>query len=243
MRQHGFSVLEAVVAMALILTVTAVAVALVDPARATFAPQLETADMQQRLRVAAGALYKDLVMAGAGAYQGAHRGPLVRYFAPILPYRRGTDHDDPAETFRTDTITVMYVPPTMAQTTQAASATATGAASGRQVSADIHVNSGPGCPQGDAACGFRSGMTVLLYDASGDYGTFRITKVQSNVLHADRTGATLTSADYQPTRRRCSTCSVILSGATPRRHLSADVARRRNRRRRAGRRSPRGTLR
>ena len=61
MGPRGFSVLEAVVAMALTLTITAVAIALVDPSQAAFAAELERADMQQRLRVAAGTLYKDLV--------------------------------------------------------------------------------------------------------------------------------------------------------------------------------------
>jgi Tfp pilus assembly protein PilW len=54
-RSAGFSVIEFLVAMALRLTVAAVAIALVDPA--SFDVQLESADMQQRVRVAAGALY------------------------------------------------------------------------------------------------------------------------------------------------------------------------------------------
>jgi hypothetical protein len=191
MRQSGFSILETVVGMALVLTLTGVAIALVDPGRASFAVQLESADMQQRLRVAAAVLYKDLVMAGAGAYQSANRGPLSYYFAPILPYRLGTNHDDPAGTFKTDTLTVMYVPPTVAQTTLA-----TGGPSA--VSADIGVNWAAGCPAGDAACGFESGMTALLYDTSGDYDTFAITSVQSNMLHVERTGGSLTHADYPP---------------------------------------------
>ena len=189
MRPNGFSILEAVVGMALMLTITAVAIALVDPA--TFDVQLERTDMQQRLRVAAGALYKDLVMAGAGAYRGANKGALSYYFAPILPYRQGTNHDDRPGTFKTDTITVMYVPPTMAQTTLATSGPPA-------TSADIGVNSDAGCPSGDAACGFRNGMGALLFDASGDYDTFAITNVQSNVLHVERTGGSLTYADYQP---------------------------------------------
>ena len=96
MGERGFSLLEAVVATALMLAVTAVAIALVEPDQAGFAAQLERADMQQRLRVAAGTLSRDLVMAGAGAYQGANRGSLAHYFAPVRPYRHGTSHDDPA---------------------------------------------------------------------------------------------------------------------------------------------------
>ena len=89
--------------------------------------------MQQRLRVAAGTLYNDLVMAGAGPSRGANTGSLGHYFAPVLPYRQGTNHDDPPGSFRTDTITLMYVPPTFAQTTLA-----TGGPGA--VSADIGVN-------------------------------------------------------------------------------------------------------
>lgn len=191
MRQNGFSILETVIGMALMLTITGVAIALVDPSQASFAAQLESADMQQRLRVAAGMLYKDLVMVGAGAYQGANRGSLSHYFAPILPYRQGTNHDDPAGTFKTDTITLMYVPPTVAQTTLATNGPSV-------VPADIDVNWEAGCPAGDAACGFKSGMTVLLYDASGDYDTFSITNIQSSMLHVQRTGGTLTYIDYPP---------------------------------------------
>ena len=89
MGDRGFSLLEAVVATALILAVTAAAIALVEPNQAGFATELERADMQQRLRVAAGTLSRDLVMAGAGAYQGANRGALAHYFAPVRPYRHG----------------------------------------------------------------------------------------------------------------------------------------------------------
>jgi hypothetical protein len=130
-------------------------------------------------------------MAGAGAYQSANTGSLSYYFAPILPYRHGTNHDDPAGTFKTDTITLMYVPPTMAQTTLATSGPPS-------ASADIGVNIDGGCPTGDAACGFKNGMAALLFDASGDYDTFTITNVQSNVLHVERTGGSLTYGNYPP---------------------------------------------
>jgi hypothetical protein len=191
MEQRGFSILEAVVAIALMLTVTAAAIVLVDPVQAGFGTQLENADMHQRLRVAAGSLYNDLVMVGAGVYQGANRGSLAHYFAPVLPYRQGTNHDDPPGTVKTDTITLMYVPPTVAQTTLASSGPVV-------VSADIDVNWAAGCPAGDVACGFKNGMTVLVHDASGDYDTFTITNIQSSVLHLQRTGGTLTYTNYPP---------------------------------------------
>ena len=42
----------------------------------------ESADMQQRLRVAADTLFKHLVMAGAGSYHGTRSGSLIHRFAP-----------------------------------------------------------------------------------------------------------------------------------------------------------------
>jgi hypothetical protein len=83
------------------------------------------------------------------------------------------------------------VPPTVAQTTLAANGPSV-------VSADVDVNWEAGCPTGDAACGFKSGMTVLLYDAAGDYDTFSITNVQSSTLQLQRTGGTLTYTAYPP---------------------------------------------
>ena len=52
--------------------------------------------MQQRLRVAADTVQKDLMMAGAGTYSGFMVGTLDNYFAPILPHRVGTINADPA---------------------------------------------------------------------------------------------------------------------------------------------------
>ena len=72
MSQHGYTILETMVAMAILLTVIAVAIALVDPSQASFAAQIEAADMQQRLRVAAGALSRDVLMAANWA-----RGMLI----------------------------------------------------------------------------------------------------------------------------------------------------------------------
>ena len=187
----GFSLVETIVAMALTLAISSVVLVLVDLARASFAVQPEAADMQQRTRVAAGALYKDLVMAGAGTTQGANIGPLIQYFAPVLPYRQGTSRDDPAGTFRTDAITMIYVPPTFAQTTLVGAGPAT-------VSADVGINQGPGCPMLDASCGFGIGMTALLHDGSGAYDTFTVTAMPPLGLHLARPGGVLTQTTYAP---------------------------------------------
>lgn len=186
----GYALIEAVVAAAVAMAVAAAVLALVDLARESFAVQPEAVDAQQRLRVAAGALYGDLIMAGAGASQGANLGPLVQYFAPVLPYRLGTNRDDPPGTFKFDTITVMYLPRSVAQTTLAGAGPA-------DISAEVGVIHGPGCPLLDALCGFTNGMTMLAFDGKGEYDTFTITGLQPSTLQIQRTSGALTYAAYQ----------------------------------------------
>ncbi|HVH25107.1 MAG TPA: hypothetical protein VM818_00060 [Vicinamibacterales bacterium] len=181
--------IEALVATALALSVTAAALALVRSSEGHFSVREEAVDMHQRLRVAAGTLYGDLLHAGAGADRGPNRGPLAQFFAPVLPYRQGTGQDDPVGSFSKDTITVMFVPSTAAQTTLSAAAPG-------GVSGEISLNIDSGCPVADPVCGFRKDMRLVLYDAGGQYDTFTVTDARSNPLQAQRVGRGLTSASY-----------------------------------------------
>ena len=150
--------------------------------------------MQQRMRIGVDTLYKDLVMAGAGTYSGAAVGTLGNYAAAILPDREGSLSEDPPGTFKcttpfclsrggSDTMTVMYVPATSAQTT---------IRNGMPVqSGEIKVNKQPGCPPKDDLCGFETGMTVLIFDDSGAYDTFQVTNVQDDALHLQHRGQAL----------------------------------------------------
>jgi type II secretory pathway pseudopilin PulG len=173
-REPGFSLLELTVAMAVMLTVTASVFTLMNPSQGVFAAQSEASDLQQRLRVATGTLHEDLLMAGAGAYQGSRAGSLISFFAPVLPLRQGTHDDDPPGTFRKDVITLVYVPPTAAQSSiqrkNAISLTN---------GAEIFVNVDPGCPVADPLCGFADGMTLLVYDDAGNHDTFAVSDAQA----------------------------------------------------------------
>ena len=113
----GFTMIEMLIAVGIMMVVTAATFALMDPAQGMFAAQPEVMDMQQRLRIGVDTLTKDLMMAGAGTYSGSMTGSLANYFAPIMPYRVGNTTPDPAQSFFTDRITVLYVPSTSAQTT------------------------------------------------------------------------------------------------------------------------------
>jgi type II secretory pathway pseudopilin PulG len=109
-RSDGFSLVEALVAMTIALVVIGSAIGLVLTTQGLAASRSETADMQQRLRLAADTLYQRISGAGAGAYSGTDPGPLTDAIAPILPYRAGTSSPDPPGSFRSDVITVFTVP-------------------------------------------------------------------------------------------------------------------------------------
>jgi hypothetical protein len=182
-RQCGFTVVEMMVAMGIMMAVTAATFTLMNPAQGMFAAQPEVMDMQQRLRIGVETLHKDLLMAGAGTYSGSMTGSLGNYFAPILPFRTGNVSADPVGSYFTDRITIMYVPPTSAQTSIADPMPAQ--------SAELKVTAQPGCPSSDDLCGFKNGMTVLIMDPSGAFDTFTITNVQSNALHLQHRGEDL----------------------------------------------------
>jgi len=106
---RGFSLVELLLSLTIALVVTASAFGLMLPSQAVGSSRTETADVQQRLRVAADTLAFRIGLAGAGGY--AETGsPLSEGFAPILPYRAGGGSPDPPGMFRTDAITIAAVP-------------------------------------------------------------------------------------------------------------------------------------
>jgi prepilin-type N-terminal cleavage/methylation domain-containing protein len=182
--ERGFTLIEMMVATGVMLVVTATILSMLNPSYGVFQAQPEAADMQQRLRVAADAVQKDLIMAGAGMYSGTMAGTLDAYFSPLLPHIVGTINPDPAGTFHAnpqcpttcaEALTIMYVPTTTAQTTISSGLP--------NSSAELKVNDQPGCPKGDSLCGFKEGMRVLIMNLTGDYDIFTITQVQGAAGH------------------------------------------------------------
>jgi hypothetical protein len=168
-RVEGFTFVELVTALAIMMTITAAIFSLMNPAHGVFKRQPRVSEMQQRLRVSVDALYNDLVMAGAGVGTGSAVGSLGSYFAPVLPFRRGPMAPDPPGTFRTDSISILYVPWSSSQgTTSLAMASPDG---------DVPMNSQVGCPVAEPLCRFKVGTTALVFDASGAHDTFRITGI------------------------------------------------------------------
>ncbi len=173
----GFTLVEMIVAMGIMLLVLGGVFSVFNPAQGAFRTQPEFSDMQQRLRVGSDRLYEGLIVAGAGIYSGGAVGALSNFFAPVLPYRVGPLDSDPSKGiyFRTDAITIFHVPTTPSQCTIRDQMP--------QPSSEIKVNAEPGCPADDALCGFHEGMKVVIFDNTGSYDFFTITHVQTDALH------------------------------------------------------------
>lgn len=184
--ERGFTAIEMLIATTIMMAVTAATFGLMDPAQGTFAAQPEASDMQQRLRIGVETLYKDLLMAGAGTYSGSAVGTLGNFFATIVPDREGNLNPDPPGTYKPDTVTITYVPQTAAQTTIRDPMPAN--------SSELKVDPLYGCPVGDALCGFKVGMQVMILDDTGAWDAFAITNVQTEALHIQHKGVDLSKA-------------------------------------------------
>jgi prepilin-type N-terminal cleavage/methylation domain-containing protein len=175
--ERGFSLLEVIIATAIMVTVTGAVFSVLNPANGIFQAQPEVVDMQQRLRIGVDTLSRDLIMAGAGAYSGIQSGSLSGFFAPIQPSKQGSmvGYDDGPGAYKTDAITLFFVPSTSSQTSISQQMP--------NQSAELKVAAETGCPNGTNLCGFTEGMQVLLYDDTGSYDTMTITQVQDQAAH------------------------------------------------------------
>jgi len=185
--EAGFSLVELLVSTAIMITVTGAIFSLMNPAQDNAQAQPEVADMQQRMRVGNETLFREVMMAGAGPYQGNVTGSLVKYFAPIVPRRVGTLNPDPVDgagSFTTDRITLVYIPNTYSQTTISQAMP--------PQSAELKVTHQTNCPaDAENLCGFDIGMEVVIFDSSGNFDTFTITQVQDDALHLQHRGSDL----------------------------------------------------
>lgn len=172
----GFSLIEMVVAMAIVVGVTAAVFALIDPAHGVFRTVPEAIDVQQRLRVSADAISRDLIMAGAGG---------GTYFAPVLPRRRGPLRPDGAGAFFDDRISILYLP-------------AAGPETRLRVATDggdaLYVTPQHGCPVSRPLCGFEPNMLVVVFDETGTYDTFRVVAVDNDAPALIRPATVLSKA-------------------------------------------------
>ena len=186
---RGFSLVEVLVSMAITLLVTAAIVQLLNPSQAAAQVQPEAQDMQQRMRVASDALFRSLLVAGAGPYQGTTTGSLGQFLPPILPRVLGATAPDAADTAFDDRITILHVPDTTSQSVTTAALTDPGA--------PLSVAQMPGCPIAQPVCGFSPGDEALVFDKTGGFDLFTVTGVAGGAAQLELRGASM-SASYPP---------------------------------------------
>jgi Tfp pilus assembly protein PilW len=166
---RGFSLVEMVVAIGLTLAVLGAVFTMLDPVHGAFATEPEKADMHQRLRVAADAIGRHLIAAGAGSNLHTPNAPVAHAFASVLPFRQGGSADDTPGVYRADTITIISVPATAAQTTLAADL----------MPGDLTVRLAPEstCAPGTNLCDFKEDLMLLVFDDTGNYDLFEVAAV------------------------------------------------------------------
>jgi hypothetical protein len=175
--EPGYTVIELLVATAVLLVAASGVFGLLDIGVARTSVWNESADLHQRGRLTSEILSSILGNAGAGP----GTGPLLKSFAPIEPKRRTTG------IVSDSAITVRYVPDGALHSTLAAPLIP-GATS-------VAVVRHSGCADGTTACGFVTGMDVVIFDAAGNWDTAVVQSIAPDTLEiADR--AASRSATY-----------------------------------------------
>ncbi len=168
---RGFTLVELLVATALLTTFLCALMALVTAGESIARVQPDAADLQQRARIAVQAIGQDIVLAGAGLDRGGQAGPLAQFFPAMVPSIDGG-------------VTVWYVAGPAAQAALAATA---GLGDTQLVLQGAGV-----CPLTQPACAFAPSTTAILFDAGGCHDVARIDQVTTSALqlHAPLNGCT-----------------------------------------------------
>jgi prepilin-type N-terminal cleavage/methylation domain-containing protein len=175
---RGFSFVEVLVAVAILLTAMAALLQVAASGQRLARSQGEATDLHQRVRVAAEALQRDLALAGAGPVRGRMQGALTSYLAPLVPARRGARAPDAPLSAFTDRISIVYA-------AEGAWPTALSVDMSAPSDAVPVSPTAPGCPTA-GLCGFDEGTRALLVDTSGvgaGHDLFTVTRLAGALDH------------------------------------------------------------
>jgi type II secretory pathway pseudopilin PulG len=155
-RAVGFSLVETLVAMAIVTVAMGGVLAALEAAYRRFGSESDLMDLEQRSRVAAEALYQGLAPAAA-----------------IYPSEPFSGTRDVTGTFRTDAVTLVALSDGPSQTTIA------GPIPSR--AGPVTLADSRRCPSGVPACGFEPGDTVVIFDRAG-FDPFEVESVEPGAL-------------------------------------------------------------
>jgi hypothetical protein len=169
---------EVLVAAGLTLAVTAMLFEFAATSQRVARLQPEAADVAQRLRVAAGAIERELRGAGAADLHGAI-GPLSNFLPPLVPARTGLQSADPELTAFRDRLSIFSVSdggwPARLTADLATPAS------------DVPIDAGAaGCP-GAGLCGFTPQTRAAIIDTDrlgAGFDVFTVTHVTTGLGHA-----------------------------------------------------------
>lgn len=172
--ERGFTVIELLVASAILLGLLAFAAGALHDALVRVPVIEEASDLQQRTRTAGELLFSELRTAGAGTAAG----PLPAFFPAVLPRPSAAA---PAIAVP-DVLTLRYAPDD-APRARLASGLLPG-------DTTVLLDTGPGCILNAVACGFTSGMSVVLFDPAGNADTAIVSAIDTgSVWLTDHLGA------------------------------------------------------
>lgn len=171
--RRGFTLAELLVATTLALVLATGVLSVVSIGRAASNAGAETIDLEQRLRSVSEAVSADLAAAGAGPITGVFGRPVGAVVPCVLPFIVGPG-GGPAETTRSDAITVFRAAPHGAAVALAAAFVPSAGVA--------ELAASPGCPLGDLACGVRAGDVVLLVDGGGQADLFDVESVVGSAV-------------------------------------------------------------
>ena len=173
----GFTLIEVLISLAL-LTIAALPILWICAAAHRLSrSQGEASDLQQRARVLAEKLQRDLAMAGSGPPDGGGIS-LLRLLGPVIPARTGLRLADPELSAFTDRLSILYVP---SDGWECSLSTAMPAAS-----ADLPIDpSAAGCGAA-GLCGFVEGTRAIVLDTrapGAGYDLFTVTGIAGALAH------------------------------------------------------------
>lgn len=156
---RGFTVIELLIALAIVMLLAGALAGVVEPAKAVFDRVPAELDLQQRGRTAIDVISNDLRSAGRNVTAMNELGS----FADILPAFALTDPDESGEVFSTLTVTTPAVNG------------AQGILAADQAGAFTALSLGPMlCPNVMEVCGFSAGATAIITDGAGHHDVFEV---------------------------------------------------------------------
>ena len=175
--QTGFTLIEVLIALTILMVAVVPVLWICAAAQRLTRSQSEASDLQQRARVLAEKIQRDLSMAGAGPPDGGLR--LVELLPPVVPARTGFRLADPESSAFADRLSVRYVPADGWQAALAAPMLSPSAA----ISIDAAA---VGCPAA-GLCGFTEDARALIVDMrapGAGFELFTVTGIAGELAHA-----------------------------------------------------------